>query len=104
MTIENTNEVPPGAGVCSLEPIVGLLTADGKVVAPERTRLYFYPSWATDEVPCYGLPIFDNEAREWHPYHGKKAGPMFATRKAVNDYIALRSDAVAFRPTGAGIQ
>lgn len=46
----------------------GFLCEDGVRISPENDRVYFYPDWATDGFPCFGLLKFDNESREWQAY------------------------------------
>ena len=65
----------------------GYLTEDKIYVSLEDTMIYFYPEWATDGYPCHGYAIFDNVEREWYGYHGKRSGPIFATREGVEKYI-----------------
>ena len=68
----------------------GFLCEDGVRISPENDRVYFYPDWATDGFPCFGLLKFNNESREWQAYHGERSGPIFATRQEVQKYINAR--------------
>ncbi len=65
----------------------GYLCADGVRISPENHKVYFYPKWATDGIPCFGLLEFNNDSREWLPYHGEQSGPAFSCMKAVKEYI-----------------
>ena len=69
----------------------GYLCADGVKINPENHKVYFYPKWATDGIPCFGLLEFNNDSREWWPYHGEQSGPAFSYMKAVKEYIEKKA-------------